>query len=80
MSKHTDDYDTDRTYTVHSCEYGVYVLGKYAPTDDLSALMKNWAYRGLRFASVAVARKLDALVAVTESSGDAEAWLTELGE
>lgn len=69
---------TDRTYRVESCEHGVAVYGDFAPTDDLAALLKAWHYRGLRFQSLGVARRLGALVAVCESSLDAEAWLGEL--
>lgn len=76
-----DQSDTvDRTYRVESCEHGVAVYGNYAPTDDISALLRAWNYRGLRHLSIDVARKLGALVAVCESSLDADAWLTELAE
>ena len=73
-----DPDSTDRTYRVESCEHGVAVFGLFAPTDDVSALMKNWSYRGLRYASLDVARRLGALVAVTESAGTAGAWIEEL--
>lgn len=70
----------DRTYRVESCEYGVALYGNYAPTDDVSALLRAWHYRGLRFASVAVAKRLGALVAVCESSLAADGWLVALDD
>ncbi len=73
-----DPSDTDRTYRVESCEHGVAVFGLFAPTDDVSALMRAWSYRGLRYASLHVAKRLGALVAVTESAGTAGAWIEEL--
>jgi hypothetical protein len=70
--------DLDRTYSVHPCDHGVYVLGKYCSTDDVSALLKVWNYRGLKYLARDVAAKLGALVAVCESTGDAALWLAEL--
>lgn len=75
--KRQDD-ETDRSYSVFSCEHGCWVIGRYAPTDDVSGLLYTWNRRGLRFLSLDVARKLGALVAVTESSGAADAWIAEL--
>lgn len=69
----------DRTYTVLTCEYGAWILGNFAPTDDVSSLLYSWNKRGLRHLSIAVAKRLGALVAVCENSGDAVAWLEELG-
>lgn len=69
---------TDRTYTVRSCEHGVWVEGKFAPTDDIGNLMKGWSYRGLRYVSLDVTKRLGALVAVCESAGEAAMWLEEL--
>lgn len=70
---------TDRTYTVHSCEHGVWVMGKYAPSDDVSALLKNWSYRGLRLVSLDLMKRLGALVVVVGHTGDEANWLEELG-
>jgi len=70
--------DNDRSYSVHACEHGVWVMGRYAPTDDISALLKAWHYRGLRHCSLAAAKQLGALVAVVEHSGDEVAWMEEL--
>ncbi len=75
-----DPTETDRTYRVESCEHGVAVFGLFAPTDDISALMRAWSYRGLRYASLDVAKRLGALVAVCESAGVADAWLASLDE
>lgn len=69
---------TDRSYRVESCEHGVAVYGLFAPTDDVSALLRAWSYRGLGYCSLDVARRLGALVAVTESSLTAADWLAEL--
>lgn len=73
-----DDTETDRTYRVESCEHGVAVYGLFAPTDDVSALLRAWSYRGLRYASLDVAKRLGALVAVCESAGTALLWMEEL--
>ena len=73
-----DPSDTDRTFTVRSCEYGRWVEGNYAPTDDVAALLKTWAYGGLRLTSLAVSKRLGALVAVVDGSGSEAAWLEEL--
>lgn len=72
------DADTDRSYLVNSCEHGVWIMGRYAPVDETSALMQAWNRRGLRYVSREVAKRLGALVAVVAHIGDEATWLEEL--
>lgn len=75
-----EEADLSRDYAVHYCEWGVWVVGTHGPTADVSALLKEWSYRGLRFLSLAVAKRLGALVAVCEHVGDEMSWLEELAD
>jgi len=72
--------DDPADYTVKHSQYGAYVMGYGAPTDEMDGLLRAWHYRKLSYVSHALAKRLGALVVVTAGTGDEQLWLRELGE
>lgn len=75
-----DNDEVAYAYSVHSCEYGHWIVGRMCPTSESSALMKQWDWEGYHWMSAEVARLLgkDVQVAVTKTVEDAKLWLESL--